>query len=559
MNVLTRPALYWRTARYLKPRQVAHQILRRLRPHHAAPLPKTAPVAREISGPVQFITAQSSAPSDPWSFRFLNMERSFSDGSIDWVCADLPKLWRYNLHYFDYLCDSTRSALHSAYLVDHWMRHNPAGTADAWEPYTVSLRTTNWIKYFMSLPAPNAPPTHWLLSLWSQCAWLQRNIEYHLLANHLFKNAKAMLFAGCYFDGLVAKEWLRTGTDILVEQLEEQFLADGGHFERSPMYHAITVEDVLDLIALDRAIPKVLPSTLLEALASKAIAALAFLRDLTLPDGEIALFNDAALGIAPSTQRLFDYAARLLGTQSAYVRSAGEPIERSASGYYGWCSLRDGWIIDCGPVGPDYQPGHAHCDMLSYELVLEGRRIVVDTGVYEYEPGERRHWSRSTASHNTVMVDGEEQSEIWGVFRIARRARAIEARLAVGIGKVSFVGAHDGYRRLSGSVVHRRSAEYVPNSSLQVSDELTGGGRHVMENRVHFAPGLHISGQNRSLEIRNDSGLPVARFDVSEGPAIYIESKEQYPEFGRIERSEVVRLRSEGELPLQQHYTITRV
>jgi hypothetical protein len=127
------------------------------------------------------------------------------------------------------------------------------------------------------------------------------------------------------------------------------------------------------------------------------------------------------------------------------------------------------------------------------------------------------------------------------------------------MGKVSFVGGHDGYRRLSGSVVHRRSAEYVPNSSLQVSDELIGGGRHVMENRVHFAPGLHISGQSRSLEIRNDSGVLVARLKVGEGPAIYVESAEQYPEFGRAERIEVVRLRSEGALPLQQQYRITRL
>ena len=427
------------------------------------------------------------------------MERSFPGGSIDWVCGDLPKLWRYHLHYFDYLGNSGRSAPHNAHLVDHWIRHNPPGTVDAWEPYTVSLRTTNWIKYFMSLPAPNAPPPDWILSLWSQCAWLQRNIEYHLLANHLLKNAKAMLFAGSYFDGAIAKEWLRTGTEILVEQLEEQFLTDGGHFERSPMYHAIMVEDLLDLIALDRAIPNVLSPRLLEALAGKATAALAFLRDLTLADGEIALFNDAALGIAAPTQSLFDYAARLLGTQTTFVRSAGEPIERSASGYFGWRGLRDGWVIDCGPVGPDYQPGHAHCDTLSYELVFEGRRIVVDTGVHDYELGERRHRSRSTAGHNTVMVDSADQSEIWGVFRVARRARVIEARLTNSSGTIFFEGAHDGYRRLSGGVTHRRLAEYVPNSSLQVSDDLIGGGRHVMENRVHFAPGLHVSGESRSL------------------------------------------------------------
>ena len=471
----------------------------------------------------------------------------------------MPRLWRYNLQYFDYLRDPGRSALQKAQLIDDWIRRNPPGTADAWEPYTVSLRIANWTKYFMSLSAPSNPPLPWLASLWSQTAWLERNFEYHLLANHLFKNAKALLFAGSYFEDPAAGEWLHKGAQVLAEQLVEQFLPDGGHFERSPMYHAIMVEDLLDLIALDQATPNVMPAALVAALTRTALRALEWLVDLTLPDGRIALFNDAAHGIAVSTQGLLEYAARLPGSRGLRLRSEGRLIERAQSGYYGWSGPRDGWLIDCGPVGPDYQPGHAHCDTLSYELVLDGRRIVIDTGVHDYEPGARRYRSRSTASHNTVMVDGAEQSEIWGVFRVARRARAIEASLLQEHGTISFSGAHDGYRRLAGRVVHRRLAEYLPDRSLRVSDRLSGGDRHVMENRIHLAPGLHIAGQGRSLEIRDPAGgAVVARLDIGEGSDIAIEGGEHYPEFGRTERIQVVRLRSQGELPLQQNYTITR-
>ncbi len=209
-------------------------------------------------------------------------------------------------------------------------------------------------------------------------------------------------------------------------------------------------------------------------------------------------------------------------------------------------------------MGPDYQPGHTHCDTLSYELLFDGRRVVIDTGVYDYEPGERRHRSRSTAGHNTVMVDGAEQSEIWGVFRVARRARAVEARVAHDKGKVSFVGAHDGYYRLPGGVIHRRSAEYAPNQLLQISDELLGEGFHIMENHLHFAPGLHLSRQAGALEVRNDAHVRVALLNVGEGSSIHIESAEQYPGFGRTERIDVVRLRSEGVLPLRQQYSIAR-
>jgi uncharacterized heparinase superfamily protein len=557
--MLARSALYWRTARYLKPRQMAHQILHRLKPHEFAPLSKTGLSVRAAPGATQFNPRAPNHGDKPWGFRFLNTERTFPDGSIDWVCADMPKLWRYNLHYFDYLRDPNRSEAERLELVNHWIRHNPPGTQDAWESYTVSLRIVNWIMYFMSTAAPGIPlPLHWSENLGSQCAWLRRNIEYHLMANHLFKNGKALVFAGAFFEGPAADEWLQKGSEILIEQLEEQFLSDGGHYERSPMYHAIMLEDLLDLIALARAVPNTIAATVLDALTRKSILALAFLRDLTLPDHEIALFNDAAHGIAASTQSLFSYAARLVGTQPTYSRAEGELIDRPASGYFGWCGPTDAWLIDCGSVGPDYQPGHTHCDTLSYELLMDSRRVVVDTGVFDYEPGERRHRSRTTAGHNTVMVDGAEQSEIWGVFRVARRARAIDARVAIDRGRVSFVGAHDGYCRLPGSVVHRRTAEYAPNRCLEICDELRGHGFHVMESRVHFAPGLHLSRRAGALEVRDDADVLVAMVNIGEGPSIHVEHAEQYPGFGRAERIDVLRLRSEGVLPLRQQYSIAR-
>ena len=98
----------------------------------------------------------------------------------------------------------------------------------------------------------------------------------------------------------------------------------------------------------------------------------------------------------------------------------------TASGYFVIRNLDDMLVVDCGEVGPDYQPGHAHCDTLSFELASDGRTIIVDSGVYDYEDSEMRRYVRSTRAHNTAMVDGCEQSEIWGAFRVARRARPIQ-------------------------------------------------------------------------------------------------------------------------------------
>ncbi|MFO1266416.1 MAG: heparinase II/III family protein [Rubrivivax sp.] len=107
------------------------------------------------------------------------------------------------------------------------------------------MRIVNWIKWFLAGEPAQAP---WLASLAVQARWLAQRLEWHLLGNHLFANAKALFFAGLFFEGREADEWLATGARILERELPEQVLDDGGQFERSPMYHALALEDVLDLL-----------------------------------------------------------------------------------------------------------------------------------------------------------------------------------------------------------------------------------------------------------------------------------------------------------------------
>jgi len=129
------------------------------------------------------------APEDG-CIRFLNAERALDPGSPDWVQADAPKLWRYNAHYFDYLGWPGVDPADKAALIDDWIRTVPVGATDAWEPYPVSLRVVNWLKYALSLP-PGSVPDGWLRSLAHQAAALEGDLEYHLLANHLPSPAPA--------------------------------------------------------------------------------------------------------------------------------------------------------------------------------------------------------------------------------------------------------------------------------------------------------------------------------------------------------------------------------
>src|SRR5690606_16806096 len=152
---------------------------------------------------------------------------------------------------------------------------------------------------------------------------------------------------------------LRIGLGILAGELEEQFLADGGHFELSPMYHALSFEDLLDLINVAAAFPGVLPPAMLEQISRRALSARRWLRAMSHPDGRIAFFNDAAFGVAPETWLLEAYAERLNIGNDAKL---GRCEFLKSSGYVRASAGPAVLLADLACIGPDYLPGHAHAD-----------------------------------------------------------------------------------------------------------------------------------------------------------------------------------------------------
>jgi uncharacterized heparinase superfamily protein len=420
----------------------------------------------------------------------------------------------------------------------------------------------NWIKFFLLQNAAyleKLPGREWIESLYYQALWLERNIEYHILANHYLKNGVALFFAGVYFEGIDADGWFRKGLEILRSELQEQFLVDGGHYERSSMYHAICLVDYLDVLNLAQHSSAAVSCEITDEFSGKVKTALDFLHGICLPDGAIPLFNDSALGIAPTPQQIFEYAERVIGYRPPR-RTADLIVEAfPVSGYYVCRKAADMMIIDCGPIGPVYQPGHAHCDTLSYELAIDGRRVVVDSGVFDYEPSRERAYARSTRAHNTVMVDGEEQSEIWSVFRVARRARPIQAH----IGKtenesVLFEGAHDGYRRLSGKPIHRRRISFDGDGDWIITDVLEGTGFHQIESFVHIHPDFAIveAGEGRFRIER--CGEIIAVIEALSPCRATSESGCYFPEFGLSRKNPVIAFSCSGEVPLQLSYRIQK-
>lgn len=416
------------------------------------------------------------------TFSFLNITHRF-EKKIDWNFAGHGKLWTYNLNYFDFLNQENIKSDKGLELIwDYISKEN--GLKDGLEPYPISLRGINWIKFlsYNSISEKRIDQ-----SLYNQYQSLMHNLEFHLLGNHLLENAYSLFFGAYYFrdDKIYHK-----AKAILKAELEEQVLDDGAHFELSPMYHQILLHRLLDCINLAQSNTWKSDGTLV-FLESKAIKMLSWLQAVTLSNGNIPMVNDCAYGIAPASSKIFNYAKDLGLTW--------EKGKLSGSGYRKFEKSNFEVFMDVGNVGPDYQPGHAHSDTFSFELYLDGKPIIVDTGTSTYEKNELRQRERETAAHNTVKVANKEQTEVWGGFRVAKRAKIITLEEAENL----LIGSHDGY----GRIVHQRQFDFS-GDSLVISDAINNSA-------VECEAFLHMHPKVGDIElVHNKVRLP--------GPAVEI-------------------------------------
>ncbi len=544
--------LYVQTMGYLRGDQLLQMAYRRL-------FRRSSPAHRALDRPrvresvsADFPLAHDTKLLDRLSFVGRD---TWPNGSFDWQTSDTWQPLRYQLHYFDYLNDPHRSQEWKRAIVSDWIEKNPPDKGDGWIAYAVSLRIVNWIK-FLTRMVPADIDELWLGALYGQVLWLESNLELHILANHYLKNAKALLFAGLFFVGADAERWQKRGLEIFLAQCKEQFLADGGHYERSPMYHAIAVEDVLDVYVYVSAAGYPQAASTLEALRAHALAGLDFMTAILMPDGTLPLFNDTAEGTGPSPVELYAYAKATLGYEPVGATRGLSVRALEASGYYVIRDAASMLVIDCGAPGPEYQPGHGHCDCLSYELALDGERVVVDAGVLDYENNAARRYARGTAAHNTVQIDAVEQSEMWDVFRVARRACPIGPSLSLaGPGIAAFAGAHDGFQRSAAKAVHRRAVRYEHDEWV-FEDSIDGAGDHLIASRVHLHPGLVAHRTAGVVSIETQNGRHLADLRPSSNVECRLEFAAHFPRFGNAQEGRVVVMSLEGKLPATLSYVI---
>nr|WP_304608465.1 alginate lyase family protein [Pontibacter anaerobius] len=316
--------------------------------------------------------------------------------------------------------------------------------------------------------------------------FLSGRVEYHLLANHVLENAFALLMGGAFFQ---QPEWHNMGREILLRELEEQVLGDGAHYELSPMYHQIILYRVLELIDWYQNYENP-DNLLLERVCSKASLMLSWLRNMSFSNNDIPHVNDSAPSIAYDTASLLNYAASLQLEPMASVQLADSGYRKFDSGSYE-C------VVDAAAIGPSYQAGHGHADALSFILYYKGSPVLVEAGTSTYEPGPRREYERSTGAHNTIEIQGANQSKVWGSFRVGYRANTTVVREEAGL----LIAEHDGYVNRFG-ITHRRTFEFEA-SQITITDELLGEESMAGIAYFHLHPSVQYSLHHHMVSIPN--------------------------------------------------------
>lgn len=411
-------------------------------------------------------------------FEFLNLEKTFD--VIDWNFNEYGKLWTYNLNYFDFLHQENISKEEGLKLIqlfcDFKDKHK-----DAYEPYPISLRGINWVKFLSKHKINDFDINQ---QLYNDFLRLESKIEYHILANHLIENAFSLLFGAYYFKN---EKLYNKANNLLIVELEEQILEDGAHYELSPMYHCIMLHRILDCYNLvsnndwkDNELAKLL--------SNKASLMLGWLEEILI-DGKMPMLNDSTTDIAPTPASLFEYAENL--------NIAITPIVLKESGYRKLKTNKLEVLFDVGQIAPSYQPGHSHADSLQILLYSEGIPLIVDTGISTYEKNERRQLERSTVSHNTVTVNKLNSSQVWSGFRVAKRAfvKLIKDE------HETIIASHNGYRNLS--ITCQREVQAFKDSFV-IKDTIIGETHDALiQGHLHLHPDVIFNLEDNVLTLNS--------------------------------------------------------
>jgi hypothetical protein len=498
------------------------------------------------------------------------------------VVGDIKYLWEPNRHlhlvtlaqafsltgerkYFDALAEH----------LDSWLLACPYGRGPNWSSaLEVAIRLANWAAAWQLLEfaqKDSALRDRWLASVYQHAEFVSGWLSRHSSANnHLIGEA-----AGLYLAALTwpcwprARAWQAQAKAILEREALAQNAPDGVNREQAVAYQQFVLEMLLACLLAGRAGGE----RFSPAYEARIEAMMDFLASIMDSGGNLPMFGDAddglLLGLEPggyAACRPLLAAGAILFKRGDFKRKAGALDDRTRwllgggadqqfaaldaentglplrqafpeGGYFILgCEFDSAnevrLVADAGPLGYRSIAAHGHADALSFTLSAGGRELLVDPGTYAYHTHPVwRNYFRGTGAHNTLRVDGLDQSVPGGNFMWLAKARAGCSLWLSSSDKDSFEGWHDGYMRLDDPVKHRRLIELDKRRRrVALEDTLEMGEDHEVELFFHcselcsvdrVAGGVLVSQANirmqiklpetqeHSIEILNGSVAPV--------------------------------------------------
>jgi hypothetical protein len=506
--------LFVNTVKYLKPSQVYYRVSNRLKRelYTRKLLSVTIPNEIKVRQDYDYIIPELDFDKEYLDrfniddifkdkFTFINITNQI-DLSTAWNNKNLQHLWRYNLHYFEYLfklahefftgVNQTKHYEKYRDIIENWIDNNPYAYGDGWHPYTISLRLTNWLATYQifeeAIKSDREFDNKFKESLFLQYKYLQKNLERDVLGNHYFENIKALIIGSVFFDDIEVKEKFKKE---LLKQLREQILDDGMHFELSPMYHKIILEDLIKITYWLK--DEDIYGDLIFYMQKMIDVTYGFEKDF----GKTPAFNDSADGVSKDFKSLLKTCSKYFGLKPVTNTLFEE------SGFYIIKDKNKKLIFDTGEICPTYLPAHGHCDALSFELSIKGEPIIVNSGTYQYEGGQWRDYFRSTKAHNTICISNQEQSQYWGSFRVAKRIKKVKRKQFLYKHIQFYAGSYVSY---SGEQ-HKRYIGYIDESTMLVLDYVNAHLKDNINSYLHFVPKASVEFSDDIVHVNKGNAI----------------------------------------------------
>ena len=476
--------LYLRTVRHLPPHQLAHRV--RLRAQRA--FYRARPEGLEE----RWAAAGSADGTGSWPPTFVPLDLQVAHpppaatahgrGLISavgeqhdvfaesWAAPERSQLFRYHMHYFEWawplaVSGTTEDRHDFEQLWRSWQTATVPGHWDEWSPYVVALRSWVLCGVFESLVRGSAIEDDVLRNLRASLTYLCRNLELDVGGNHLMKDLKAAIGLCILF---ADSDRLESLLDRLEGQVVVQVLPDGGHFELSPSYHAQVLIDLHDLSDLLTAVHGQAPAWLTEPVQRMG----EWLNTMSYPDGTLPLIGDCSpppAGLLGALRRRHPSFEPL---PVAHLTSTGHVVFRPQP---------EAMVVaDFGHTCPPSLPAHGQADWGTFEVWVSGDRVVVDPGVSSYV-GPRRQLERSSAAHNTAVVDGKNDSEVWGSFRVAALSRVSPPEISISSDGATATARMEPFHGLAAKPGGQRGtierSITVTASHIQIEDCVNGEAR----------------------------------------------------------------------------------